>query len=227
MHIFDYLINSIMLPFLNYSYHNLYPNYGIAIILLTLVVKIIFYPLTKKQFEALKLNQMLQPKLKEIQEKFKKQPEILQKKIMEFWKEHKMNPLSGCLPMLVQLPFFIAIFLTMQSTGFKSVISQPGINPGLFSFWLPNLGMPDQTFILPIIIAVSTYWSQKVMVVDPQQAKLFVFMPVLMLFISWKMPAGVLLYWAVSTIISTLQQMWIMKKFDQKQSAAIVLEKNK
>jgi len=210
-----------MLPFLNYSYHNIYPNYGIAIILLTLVVKIVFYPLTKKQFEALKKNQILQPKLKEIQEKFKKQPEVLQKKVMEFWKENQMNPLSGCLPMLVQLPFFIAIFLTMQSQAFKDIISQAGINPGLFPFWLPNLGLPDNTMILPIIIGISTYWSQKVMVIDPQQAKLFIFMPVLMMFISWKMPAGVLLYWAVSTIISTLQQIWIMKKFDQKQEQKI------
>lgn len=219
MHIFDYLINTIMLPFLNYSYHNIYPNYGIAIILLTIVVKIVFYPLTKKQFESLKINQILQPKFKEIQEKYKKQPEILQKKMVELWKEHKTNPLSGCLPMLIQLPIFIAIFMTMQSPLFKDLISQPGINPGLFAFWLPNLGMPDKTFILPIIIALSTYWSQKSMTMDPMQAKFFALMPIVMLFISWKMPAGVLLYWAVSTIISTLQQIWIMKRFDEKRTA--------
>jgi YidC/Oxa1 family membrane protein insertase len=221
---FDYLINSVMIPFLTYSYNNVFPNYGVAIILLTIVVKVIFYPLTKKQFEAMKVNQMMQPKLKELQEKYKKQPEILQKKMVEMWKDHKVNPLSGCLPMLVQLPFFIAIFMTMQSPAFKTLIAQPGINPGLFPFWLPNLGLADVTFILPIIIAISTYWSQKSMPMDANQAKIFMFMPILMFVISWKMPSGVLLYWAVSTILSTVQQMWIMKKIDEKPAHAQVIE---
>ena len=209
---FNYLINNIMLPFLEFSYHHIFPNYGFAIIFLTLVVKILFYPLTKKQMISMKATQELQPKIKDLQEKYKKQPEILQKKMMELWKENKVNPLSGCLPILVQLPFFIAIFMTMNSPSFKTIISQPGINPGLFPFWCSNLGNPDQTLLLPIIIALSTYWSQKSMTMDPQQAKIFAFMPFLMFFISWKMPAGVLLYWAVSTIITTVQQNWILKQ---------------
>jgi len=212
MHIFDFLIQTLMLPFLNFSYHSIFPNYGIAIILLTLFVKLIFYPLTNKQFKAMKLNQEMQPKLKELQEKYKKQPEVLQKKMFEFWKEQGINPLDGCLPMVVQLPFFIAIFLTMQSPSFHTLISTPGINPGFLPFWLPNLGLADKTFILPIIIGISTWWSQKSMTMDPMQARIFMFMPILMVVISWKMPSGVLLYWATSTIISTIQQMWIMKR---------------
>ena len=106
----NYLIDSFMIPFLNFSYENIFPNYGIAIILLTVLIKIVFYPLTKKQFEAMKANQKIQPMMKKIQEKYKGQPEKLHKEMTKLWKENNANPLSGCLPALVQLPVFIAVF---------------------------------------------------------------------------------------------------------------------
>lgn len=208
----DFLVQKVMLPFLNFSYHTIYPNYGIAIILLTVLIKVLFYPLTRKQFESMKVTQKLQPKMKELQEKFKGQPEKLQKEMIKLWRENKANPLSGCLPALVQLPVFFAVFYTVNSAGFKEILGQPGINAGLFPFWLADLALPDKTFILPVIIALSTYWSQKMFTVDPKQASLFIFMPFLMFFISLKMPAGVLLYWAASQLISTLQQLIIMKR---------------
>jgi len=213
MGIFNYLGNHIMLPFLNFSYHSIYPNYGVAIILLTLAIKIIFFPLTTKQFKAMKLTQKIQPEIKRIQEELKDQPEKMQQEILRIWRENKANPLGGCLPLLVQLPFFFAIYHTVNSPAFKLILSKPGINPGLFPFWITNLAMPDPWFILPIVIAVATYISQKMMstTMDPNQAMIFMFMPLLMGVISIKMPAGVLIYWASQQVFSNIQQYLMMR----------------
>jgi YidC/Oxa1 family membrane protein insertase len=210
-----YLVDNIMLPFLNFSYTNIFPNYGFAIILLTILIKLAFYPLTHKQFHAMKIMQKIQPKIKEVQAKHKKEPEKLQKEMLNIWKEHKVNPLSGCLPLLIQLPFLFALFYTMNSEAFRVLISQEGVNSGLFSFWLPNLGLPDTTYLLPIIIALTTYLSQKLSMNKDSagpQATMMMVMPFVIFVICLKLPAGVLLYWAASQIISSAQQMIIMKK---------------
>ncbi|MFA5879366.1 MAG: YidC/Oxa1 family membrane protein insertase [Candidatus Margulisiibacteriota bacterium] len=221
---FDFIINGAMIPFLDYSYHHIFPNYGLAIILLTLLVKIIFYPLTKKQFEAMKKNQKLQPLIKEIQDKYKGQPEKSQKELMKFWKENKFNPLSGCLPALLQLPIFLSIFWTINSPAFKNLLAQPGINPGFLPFWIPDLSLADHTMILPILISLLTYLSQKSFNIDPKQASIFLFMPFIMFIVSWKMPGGVLLYWGTSTLISWLQQLWIMRDKPEKKSPQKLIE---
>jgi YidC/Oxa1 family membrane protein insertase len=220
MFIFKILTDDIMLPFLNYSY-SIIPNYGFAIILLTLVIKIAFYPLSKKQFESMKMSQKIQPIIKDLQATHKKDPQKLQQEMMGVWKEHKVNPLGGCLPMLVQIPFFFAIFYTVTGDAFKAILLQPGINAGLFPFWLSNLAMPDKTFILPIVIGIATYLSQKMMTIDPKQAAIFMFMPFLMVIISLKMPAGALLYWAVSTIASVVQQYLLNSRSKASEDTAI------
>jgi YidC/Oxa1 family membrane protein insertase len=211
-----FLVENMMLPFLTFSYEHIVPNYGIAILLLTLVIKIIFYPLTNKQFQSMQMQKKIQPEIKKLQEKYKGEPEKLQKEMMKVWKENKANPLSGCLPTLIQLPFFFAIFYTMKSDAFMNLIAQPGVNPGLFPFWVSNLGVPDKTFILPVLVGISTYLSQKMMTTDPKQAKIFMFMPFFMVFICLKMPTGVLLYWATSQILSVAQQYMIMKRSEIK-----------
>ena len=157
----DFLIENIMIPFLKFSYQNIYGNYAIAIILLTIVIKLILYPLTHKQFTSMKKMQVLQPQFKALKEKFKKNPQKLQQEMISLYKEHGVNPLSGCLPMLVQLPFLFALFYTMTSDSFKSLLSDTTVFPGLTAIWLPNLTEPDSLFILPIIIGVATYLSQK------------------------------------------------------------------
>ncbi|MCP4050850.1 MAG: membrane protein insertase YidC [bacterium] len=208
------LVENIMIPFLKAAY-GIIPNYGVAIIILTMVIKIIFYPLTRKQFESMKAQKQMQPEMKAIQEKYKGQPEKLQSEMMKLWKKHGSNPFSGCLPTLIQIPFFIAVFYTIKSDLFLSLINteiNPGVNPGLFPFWISNLGVKDVTYILPVLVGLSTFLSQKLMMTDPKQAKMFMFMPVIMFFICLKMPSGVLLYWAVSQLISTAQQYYIMQK---------------
>jgi YidC/Oxa1 family membrane protein insertase len=208
----NYLIDTIFIPFLQFSYSTIIPNYGVAIILLTLFIRAIFYPLTRKQFESLKATQKIQPKVKKLQEKYKKEPEKMQAEMMKLWKENNANPLGGCLPALVQLPFFFAIFYTIKSDTFTQLLTQPGINPGLFPFWLSNLSQPDGTYILPILIGVLTYASQKLTTVDQKQMAMLVFMPVVMVVICINMPAGVLIYWATSQFVSTAQQYFIMQK---------------
>ncbi len=219
MVIIDPLVKDIFIPFLNMSYR-IFPNYGVAIIALTVLVKIVFYPLNKKQFDAMKINQKLQPKLKEIQEKHKGDPAKAQSEIMALWKSHNTHPFSGCLPLLIQLPFFFGIFATMQSTAFKSILAQPHINPGFLTFWLSNLAKTDPYYILPVVIGIATYFSQKLFVTDPKQAALFIFMPFLMVFISIKMPAGALLYLATSQVLSVVQQ-YILIRLDRKSTALV------
>jgi len=207
----DSLVNNIFIPFLTFSY-SIIPNYGIAVIILTILIKILFYPLTKKQFQSMIVNQKMQPEVKKIQEKYKDDPKKAQKEILKLWKDNKANPFIGCLPTLVQIPFFFAIFATMKSETFITMLAQPHINPGFLPFWLTNLGVHDPLYILPVIIGVLTWWSQKMFITDPKQASLFIFMPIIMAFICLKMPTGVLLYWATSQLLSALQQYWMIKQ---------------
>jgi YidC/Oxa1 family membrane protein insertase len=207
-----FLITKFMFPFLTFSYTHIFPNYGIAIILLTLLIKVIFIPLMNKQYKAMKSMQDIQPQLQRIREDYKDSPEQLQKELMQLYKIHGVNPLQGCLPMLVQIPFFIAIYATIASPLFKAEILKPGINPGLFPFWLSNLAVPDSYYVLPILVALLTYWTQKMVMVDPQQQKLIWLSPLLILAFGLKLPSGVLLYWAASTLLSGIQQLWIMNR---------------
>ena len=172
----------------------------------------------------MKALQVMQPKLKELQAKFKDQPEKLQKAMIEFYKEHKVNPLSGCLPLLVQLPFFFALYATISSDAFKEIIMQPGINQGLFSFWLANLSLPDTTYILPVFIGITTFISQKMTTVDPKQQKLLMFMPIILVVVSVNLPSGVLIYWAVSQVISSMQQLYIMKGVPEASPGDVVID---
>lgn len=211
-----FLVKEIMLPMLKFFYDNIYPNYGIAIILLTILVKAIFYPLSVKQFKSMKEMQKLQPKLKEIQEKYKKEPEKLQKQMIALYKEHKVNPLGGCFPLLVQLPFLIALFYTLMDKQFKNMLIASG-KGGTF-LWINNMAAADKTYILPILIAITTYLSQKTMqqTTDPSQKNMMSMMnnmmPILMFFISLKLYAGVLIYWVVSKGLTALQQYYMLNQ---------------
>lgn len=210
-HPFDSLIHGVMLPFLSLCYTTISPNYGVAIIVLTLVIKLLFFPLTQRQFKAMKITQLLQPEMKRLQEQYKDDPKQLQQEMMALWKKHGANPFSGCLPLLVQLPFFFAIYSAISSAKFKAMISMPGVNPGFDPVWLKNLAIPDPFFILPALIVLLTWLSQRQMPVDPNQKVLMAILPIMMGVISFKLPAGVLIYWVTQQGISTLQQWWMLK----------------
>eukprot|EP01047_Picozoa_sp_COSAG01_P000466 COSAG01_NODE_9_length_43729_cov_66.133463_3_plen_227_part_00 len=220
------LIDQLMLPFLQFCYANVIENYGIGIILLTLLVKLLFYPLTAKQYQSMKVMKRLNPEIQRIREKHKKDPQKGHTAIMQLYKENNANPLKGCLPAIIQIPIFIAIFYTVHSEGFKAMLAVPGVNQGFTSFWLSNLTLPDSTYILPVLLGAITYWSQQVMVVDEKQRKMMMFMPVIILVMSFKMPSGVLLYWFVSTLVSTLQQISVNREGTAANPEVIVKAKN-
>tara|TARA_A100001015_G_scaffold279768_1_gene341252 strand:+ start:625 stop:1329 length:705 start_codon:yes stop_codon:yes gene_type:complete len=211
----SFLINKFMLPFLTFCYNNIYSNYGVAIILLTIFIKLAFFPLMKKQYESMSKMQEISPKMKDVRQKYKDNPQKMQQEIISLYKKYNVNPLQGCLPMLIQIPFFIAIYGTILSETFKELIFAEGVNPGLFPFWLSDLSLPDSTLILPIILAGFTYYSQKLMMVDPAQQKMLIITPIMILFFGLKLPSGVLIYWAAQTIITTLQQLAFIKKKDE------------
>jgi len=208
------MINHLMLPFLEFSYANIIANYGLGIIFLTIIIKLILYPLTKKQFLSMKAMQTLQPEFKKLREKYKNDPQKMQMELMSLYKEKNVSPFSGCLPMLVQLPILFALYFAVTGETFSSMVLAEHTNPGLTGFWLPDLTKPDSWYILPVIIGLSTYYTQKMMPTstDPAQQKVLMFMPVLMVVICWKMPAGVLLYWASSQLISAFQQYLILHR---------------
>lgn len=181
------------------------PSYGLAIILMTIAIKLIMFPLTQKQMKSMSAMQKIQPKTKYIQEKYKDDPQLMQQKIMEMYKEHGVNPLGGCLPLLIQMPIFIAFYQSLFNFEF--------INQAHASFlWIPNIANPDPYFILAILAAATTFIQQKVSMVesnDPTQKMMLYFMPVFMAWIAYKMPAGLPLYWVVFNILGILQQLYV------------------
>jgi len=204
---------------LNFIHDILWPhNYGVAIILLTVIIRVLFWPITHKGTESMRRMQDIQPLMKEIREKHKDNPQKQQQAMMGLYKEHKVNPIGGCLPMLIQLPVFFALFVVLRSA----------IELRFASFlWIRDLSEPENLFsnvlpiglnILPIIMAVTMVWQQKLTptTADPRQAKMMQFMPVMMLFLFYTFAAGLVLYWTVSQCLMIVQQMLYQQRKDRK-----------
>ena len=204
-------------------FYSLVPNYGVAIIFVTILIKFALYPLTLQSTKQMAAMQKLQPKLQDLQKKHKENPKELQKRTMELYKEEGVNPFGGCLPMLLQLPVFIALFVALNSPEFKALLAVPGVNGGFL--WIKNLAEPDfivfslfnlnlKLPLFAILIGLSTFWSQRTM---PQTGgkganPMLYFMPFFIAYISIYFPAGVQIYWLAQTAITALQQGYIMKK---------------
>lgn len=187
--------------------HRFISNYGIVIILFSVCTKIAFYPLTKKSLQASKDMQKLQPLIKEIREKYKDDPKKLQEETMRLYKERKVNPLGGCLPLLVQMPVLWALFYVFQRT-----IEFRGEE---FVLWIKDLSAPDSPPVLPIVMGISMYIQQKMTpTTDPRMAPMQFVMPVVLTIIFINFPAGLVLYWTVNNIMSIMQQ-YYMKSSDK------------
>ncbi|MGI6492480.1 MAG: YidC/Oxa1 family membrane protein insertase [Pelotomaculum sp.] len=183
-------------------------NYGIAIILLTVLIKVVLYPLTKKQMKSMLAMQQLQPKVKEIQDKWKdRDPEKMQQMIMDLYKENNVNPASGCLPLLVQMPILFALY--------RSLFDFPYINEAHASFiWVHNLSATDSLYILPLLAGVTTFFQSKMtmMSTEPTQRMMLYTMPLFIAWVSASVPAGLALYWVVFNIVGIIQQYFINKQ---------------
>ncbi|MBC8382952.1 MAG: membrane protein insertase YidC [Candidatus Cloacimonetes bacterium] len=221
-------ISKLILKLLKFIY-SLIPNYGIAIIILSTIIKFVFYPLTHKSFTSAQKMQQVQPYLKELQAQHKGNPQKLQKETMKLYKEHGVSPLGGCLPLLIQFPFLFALYPVLQST---IELRHAG-----FIFWLKDLSVPDPYYILPILMGITMFFQQKLMSqkqtpnMDEKQLaqlktqKFMMYgMPIFFVFIFKSLPAGLVLYWFTYNILSVVEQLSIRKK-TQALSKEIIVNK--
>lgn len=188
-------------------------SYGLAIILLTIIIKIILYPLTVKQLKSMRAMQKIQPELKKLQEKYKDKPQIMQQKLMQLYQKEGVNPMAGCLPLLIQMPILMAMYYTLFNFDYGAV--EPSF------LWLPSLSQTDPLYILPFLSALTTFLQQKISMTEAtgQMKMMMVIMPLFIGFISLNFPAGLVLYWVTMNIVQIFQQLWInSKKDDDKNS---------
>ena len=182
-------------------------NYGIAIILITVIIKILFWPLTHKSYQSMKDMQKLQPEMAKLKEKYKDKKEDLNREVMALYKKYNVNPLGGCLPILLQIPVFIALYNVLQnSIELRHATFIP--------FWINDLSALDPTYISPILMGASMFYQQKMTPTsaDPAQAKMMLMMPVIFTFMFLSFPSGLVLYWLVNNVLSIAQQLYINKK---------------
>jgi YidC/Oxa1 family membrane protein insertase len=205
-----------------FLYENVTTNYGLVIILLTIIVRIVLTPLTISQTKSMAKMQRLQPQLQEIQKKNKGDKQKIQQETMEFYKKNSVNPLAGCLPLILQMPVFFALFQVLREPSQK-VLDIVGDN---FNFLWMNLNERDPYYILVIVMVATMFLSTKMTTTDPKQSKIMYIMPLVFGFISWKFPSGILVYW-VTTNIWSIGQQWIVNKIISKQKVKEELKQKK
>ncbi len=197
-------ISLFLLSILKFFY-GLTGNYGFAIILLTLLAKLALFPLSQKSFKSMKKMQKLQPHITAVREKNKDNPQKAQMEMMKLYKEHKANPIGGCLPVLAQMPIFLALFWLLQS-AFE-------LRGAPFLFWIQDLSVKDPTYVLPIAMGGSMLIQQWLSpsMTDPAQKKIMMFLPLVMVFLFMNFPAGLVLYWFISNVVSIVHQKVVQK----------------
>lgn len=225
-HIYNDVIYRPILNLLVYLY-NILPGHdiGVVIILVTIVIRLILAPFMHKSLKSQKAMNALQPKLNEMREKHKDNKEAQAKAMMELYREHKINPLSSCLPLLVQLPILIALYQVLSHAlkgslnGLYAFVSNPGsIDPRFLN--LIDLSKPN--FAFAIVAGLSQYWQSRMML--PQNStdatakamnvQMLYILPLVSIVIAWRLPAGLPLYWIVTTLFAIGQQYYIMRKKD-------------
>lgn len=186
-------------------FHRYVGNYGIAIIIITVILKAIFFPLTHKSYKSMKGMQKIQPEMNKIREKYKNDRDAMNKAVMELYREHKVNPLGGCLPMIVQIPVFFALY--------KALMFSIELRHAPFFFWITDLSDKDPYYVTPIIMGITMFVQQKMTPsqMDPVQQKMMLALPVVFTFMFLSFPSGLVLYWLVNNILTIGQQMYINK----------------
>ena len=181
-------------------------NFGIDIIILSILIKIIFLPLTQISFKSMKAMQKVQPEMARLKETYKNDKARLQQEIMLLYKRRKINPMSGCLPMVIQIPVFIALYNALQYTI--------EMRHAPFFLWIKDLAAKDPIYITPLIMGATMVIQQKMTpsAADPAQAKMFMLMPVMFTFLFLNFPSGLVLYWLVNNILSIAHQYYLNKK---------------
>jgi len=192
----DYgFLSTILLRILQ-TFNAVYPNYGLSIIFLTVLVRILLYPLTLKSTKSMAQVQKIQPLVQDLKDRYRDNTQRFNEEVLKLYQKHEVNPLGGCLPMLLQLPILIALYNTIN------IAVELRKTPFL---WMTDLSKADPFMILPFTIAAMMYYQQGKMP-DTQQQQMMLFMPVFMFAITWGLPAGLLVYWFTSSVIGILQQ---------------------
>ena len=193
-----------LLKVLQYFY-NIFNNYGWAIIFVTIIIKIIFAPLTHKSFKSMKGMQKVQPYVKVIQERHKGDRQKMNEEMIELYKKHKVNPLGGCLPMLLQIPVFIglyhALFFSIELRGAP------------FVGWIDDLSVADPYYVWPVLMGATMFLQQKLnpSIGDPTQQKIMMMLPIVFTFLFMSFPSGLVLYWTINNLLTIAQQAYIYK----------------
>ncbi|MGE3973111.1 MAG: membrane protein insertase YidC [Bdellovibrionales bacterium] len=180
-------------------------NYGVAIILLTLLVRFVVLPFNIMSYKSMKAMQTIQPHMQRLREKYKNDPQAMNRETMNLMREHKVNPIGGCLPMFLQLPVFFALYQVLDHS--IELYKAP------FMFWIHDLSLKDPYYILPVLMGITMYVQQKITpsTLDPAQAKVLQFMPILFSFFMLTLPSGLTLYIFVSTLFGICQQYLFMR----------------
>lgn len=193
--------------------YSLVGNWGIAIILLTVAVKAVLYPLSAAGYRSMANMRRVAPAMKKLQERYANDREKLSKEMMGLYKKEGANPLGGCLPMVLPMPIFIALYWVL----FESV----ELRQAPFFFWIHDLAQMDPYFILPLLMGASTYWMQSLspQMGDPMQQKMMKMMPIMFTVLFLFFPAGLVLYWLVNNLLSIAQQQYVYRKAEQAQAS--------
>jgi len=183
-------------------------NYGFAVILLTVCIKLIFWPLTQKSYKSMKGMQKLQPEMKKMREKYGSDKQKLNQEMMAFYKENKVNPMGGCLPMLIQIPVFFALY--------RVLLGSIELRHAPFMLWITDLSAKDPYYVTPLIMGVTMFIQQKMSPtnMDPTQEKIMLMMPIVFTFMFLNFPAGLVLYWLTNNLLTILQQYLIRRQPD-------------
>ncbi len=216
----DFLVAKMMLPIVETCY-SITGNYGWAIVLLTVIIKMVLMPLTVQSYYSMKAMQKIQPKLKKIQERYRGKPEELNKQMMMLYRENKVNPLGGCLPMLIQMPFLIALYASLIGPQFKKMLESSGHKSFLFMDDLAKIGVMNgntpyfDNLFMVAMFGITTWYQQRIMTPpgvpeDPQQAAMqrsMAAMPVIItaMFLFFPVPSGVFVYLVISNLITIAQ----------------------
>jgi YidC/Oxa1 family membrane protein insertase len=192
--------------------HGYVGNWGWSIILLTILIKLVFFPLSAASYKSMARMKEVQPRLGAMKEQYKGEPQKLNQAMMEMYRKEKINPLGGCLPVVIQIPVFISLYWVLLSS--VEMRGAPWV------LWIQDLSIPDPYYILPVIMAVSMFVQTKLNPTppDPIQAKVMMYMPIVFSIMFFFFPAGLVLYWVVNNLLSIAQQWQINKMFGKKAS---------
>lgn len=201
-------------------------SYGLAIILLTVFIKVVLHPLTRKQLRSMKEMQYLAPQVQALREKYRDNPQQMNVEMMNLYRAHNVNPFGGCLPLVLQIPILWGLFAVLRRQDIFGDAKFLGIPlndaPHVFPLWTAPAFQHPVLLIFPLLVGVATYFQQRMSVTDPAQARMFIFMPVMVAYFATLYPVGLSIYWIVSTLASILEFYIVVGRFTPPAPAAPV-----